>query len=337
MALEESNPRVSWIDYAKGICLIAVVGLYATIHVQGLAQSEGWVQYWVDFAKPFRMPAFFLISGLFLSRTIDHPWRTYLDRKIVHFIYFFALWTTLYFAVALVAGEFNGGQVLWREYLWWYIEPFHMLWFIAMLPVYFLVARLFRRVPWIIMLPLLALLQIWSPETGLRQLDRFGERYIYFYAGYIFAPLAFQLAAWASARPSRAAGGLLIWSIFNEALVLAGMADKPVFSLTLGLAGAGAVIALASLLSGLRWLDWLRYLGENSIVVFLSFFLFTAASARLLFRFGWIADIGSQTMLVTAISIVGPITLYWTIRQTPLRYMFQRPRWASLERRESSK
>jgi len=33
------------------------------------------------FAKPFRMPDFFLISGLFFSVVIDRDWRTYLDRR----------------------------------------------------------------------------------------------------------------------------------------------------------------------------------------------------------------------------------------------------------------
>ena len=31
--------------------------------------------------QPFRMPDFFLISGLFLARVIDRDWRDYLDRR----------------------------------------------------------------------------------------------------------------------------------------------------------------------------------------------------------------------------------------------------------------
>ena len=52
----------------------------------------------VAFAKPFRMPDFFLISGLFLALVIDRDWRTYLDRKVVHFAYFYVLWVTIQFA-----------------------------------------------------------------------------------------------------------------------------------------------------------------------------------------------------------------------------------------------
>ena len=44
------------------------------------------------------MPDFFLISGLFLASVIDRDWRTYLDRKVVHFVYFYLLWMTIQFA-----------------------------------------------------------------------------------------------------------------------------------------------------------------------------------------------------------------------------------------------
>ena len=61
----------------------------------------------VAFAKPFRMPDFFLISGLFLAQRHRPRWRTYLDRKVVHFAYFYVLWMTIQFAFkapGIVAG-----------------------------------------------------------------------------------------------------------------------------------------------------------------------------------------------------------------------------------------
>ena len=51
----------------------------------------------VAFARPFRMPDFFLISGLFLARVIDRDWRDYLDKKVIHFAYFYVLWVTIQF------------------------------------------------------------------------------------------------------------------------------------------------------------------------------------------------------------------------------------------------
>jgi len=332
-----SDSRVSWVDYSKGICIVAIVCLLSTRYVQGLAGTEGWVQYWVDFAHPFRTPAFFVIAGLFLSRTIDKPWRSYLDKKVVHFGYFFALWTTLYFVAATFNGEFDDGWPLWLNYLYWYVQPFGQLWFIEMLPIYFVVTRLVRRFPWIVVLTIAALLQIWSPESELRQVERFCERYVYFYAGYVFAPAVFSLAEKAASARAKAVAGLVVWVGINEWFVHAGLAEKPVYSLVLALAGTGAVIVCASLLSGSRWMDWLRYIGEHSLIVFLAFYPFTVLAGRAISNLGMIENVGWQTILVTIISIGIPILLYWTVRRTPFRVIFERPRWISLEHKISPK
>ena len=76
--------RVAWVDYAKGICIVMVVMMHSTLGVGAAAGGEGFFHAVVAFAKPFRMPDFFLLSGLFLSCVIDRDWRTYLDRKVVH-------------------------------------------------------------------------------------------------------------------------------------------------------------------------------------------------------------------------------------------------------------
>ena len=80
--------RVDWVDYAKGICIVMVVMMHSVLGVEAAAGQTGFMHHVVEFARPFRMPDFFLISGLFLSRVIDRDWRTYLDRKVMHFAYF---------------------------------------------------------------------------------------------------------------------------------------------------------------------------------------------------------------------------------------------------------
>src|SRR6201990_3237285 len=89
--------RVDWVDYAKGICIVMVVMMHSVLGVEAAAGQTGFMHALVAFAKPFRMPDFFLISGLFLAIVIDRDWRTYLDRKVVHFAYFYVLWVTIQF------------------------------------------------------------------------------------------------------------------------------------------------------------------------------------------------------------------------------------------------
>jgi uncharacterized membrane protein YcfT len=326
------DDRLAWVDYAKGICIVAVVCMYAGYYVQPAeGGGAGWMQYWMDFARPFRMPDFFLVAGLFLARSIDRPWREYLDKKIVHFVYFLVLWTTIYFvAEALLTRNLANGTPLWIQYLTWYVDPYHMLWFVAMLPVYFLVTRLVRGVPWWIILPLAALLQIAAFESGWRHFDRFGERYVYFYAGYAFAPLVFQFADWVRDNRSKALGLLALWAAVNEGFVLARLHEAPGFSLVLGFAGIGGVIAVAAMLQESRGMDWLRYLGRNSIVVFLAFYIPMVTAAKLLWRFAPPLDRGTTALLITIIGVFVPVIVHAVLRHTPARILFVRPRWAQL-------
>src|SRR5215470_10977119 len=58
--------RIDWVDYAKGICIVMVVMMHSVLGVELAAGQTGFMHAVVAFAKPFRMPDFFLISGLFL-------------------------------------------------------------------------------------------------------------------------------------------------------------------------------------------------------------------------------------------------------------------------------
>ena len=67
--------RVNWVDYGTGICIILVVMMHSTLNYGDMVGGTGWMHDVVAFAKPFRMPDFFLIAGLFLSRSIHGPLR----------------------------------------------------------------------------------------------------------------------------------------------------------------------------------------------------------------------------------------------------------------------
>src|SRR5215813_12567703 len=132
------NDRVAWVDYAKGFCIVMVVMMHSTLGVETALGQEGWMHHLVAFAKPFRMPDFFLISGLFLAQVIDRDWRTYLDRKVLHFLYFYLLWTAIQFAVkAPVFLNEHGPLGTFWLYTSSFVEPFGTLWFIYLLPIFF--------------------------------------------------------------------------------------------------------------------------------------------------------------------------------------------------------
>jgi uncharacterized membrane protein YcfT len=328
---QASKPRIEWIDHAKGICILFVVMLHVNDLVQERAHAIGWLEEVVTFARPFRMPDFFLIAGLFLASAMRRPWRRYLDGKVIHFFYFYVLWMTLSFGAMdskHLIGQDAGVLGIAEAYFMRWIEPVGALWFIHILPVFFVVTRLLRRVPpWLVWLGAVALhsLQIQSDWHVIRE---GASRYVYFYSGYVLAPHVFRIAAWAYARASRALGYLACWGVVNGLVVAAGWAWLPGVSLALGYAGALAVIFAAVLLSRLTWTAPLRYLGQSSIVVYLGDFVVSMIMARAVERL--IPELGARALITTAVTVIGTLILWRVTLRTPARFMYVRPRWLGL-------
>jgi uncharacterized membrane protein YcfT len=336
-ALKEG--RVDWVDYAKGFCICFVVMMHSTLGVEAAAGHEGWMHHLVAFAKPFRMPDFFMISGLFLARVIDRNWRDYLDRKVVHFAYFYALWVTIQFAFKApgLVGE-HGLVGVAGLYLFSYIEPFGTLWFIYLLPIFLVVTKLTRNVPPLVIWAIAAALEILRAhgtgpviDTGWTAIDEFASRFVYFYTGYILAPYIFRLAAGVQAKMALGAAGLLVWGVVNYTIVATGWSEMPFVSLALGIVGAGAVVTISALLARFHVFKPLRHCGQNSIVVYLAFFLPMAVSRAVLLKTGIITDIGTISVLVTATGVVVPLILHLMVRNTSLRFLFERPEMFKLK------
>ena len=345
--------RVDWVDTAKGLCIIFVVMMHSTLGVGNALGETGYMHWVVAFARPFRMPDFFLISGLFLGLVIDRPWRRYIDRKVVHFAYFYILWLTIQFLFKApgIAAEAGVSGAL-HAYLMGFIEPFGTLWFIYILPIFFIVTRLVKGLPVLLVFVAAAILEILPIHTGWLLVDEFCGRYVYFFAGYAFAARIFDLAEWLRASPMRCLAILALWAPINGVLVFTqapaalaslidpqghvtggtgGLAELPIISLVLGLAGALAIVSVAALIARAASFKWLGWLGAHSIVIYLAFFLPMAVSRAILIRLG-LFDAGTVSLMVTAAGVIGPVILYGMIQWTGYgRFLFERPGWASID------
>jgi uncharacterized membrane protein YcfT len=325
--------RIDWVDTAKGICIILVVMMHSTLGVEKAMGQTGYLNAFIEWAKPFRMPDFFLISGLFLARRINADWRSYLDSKVLHFVYFYLLWMTIQFLFkgpGMVAELGATGAA--REYALALIEPFGTLWFIYLLAIFFVVVKVMKNVPPVMVFMMGALLEALPIHTGWIVIDEFAARFVYFFAGYWLAQTIFNSAHVLWTRNALAVLAMIyIWSTGHSYAVIYGYSELPVMSLVLGLAGASAVIATSVLLARSGLANWLRYLGENSIVIYLSFFLFMATTRSVGLKLMPAINVDHLSALTTAAGLVGPVLLFWVVRRTPLSFLFKRPSWAKLK------
>jgi uncharacterized membrane protein YcfT len=325
-----TGERVDWVDYAKGICIILVVMMHSTLGVEkafGLDEQSSAIGHFIAWARPFRMPDFFLISGLFLARRIDATWPKYLDTKLVHFLYFYLLWMTIQF---LFKGygiyQAKGSSGLAGEYGLAFLEPFGTLWFIYLLPLFFVATKILKSVSPLLVFAAAALLEMLPIHTGWIMLDEFSARYVYFFIGYWLSGLVFTFADRVREQSVwTVLAALSVWALANGAMVFGGLAELPVVSLIMGLVGASAVVAAGVLFARTEVAHVLRYLGQHSIVVYLAFFIFMAAARTVLLKaMPWIG-VDVISLIVTAAGIIGPLVLHLFVKKSPMKFLFTRP------------
>ncbi|WIJ26706.1 acyltransferase family protein [Devosia sp. RR2S18] len=338
-----TTDRLEWVDVAKGLSIFLVVMMYAASSVGEDTGGVGALHWAVAFATPFRMPEFFLISGLFLASVVDRPWRAYTDRRIVHYLYFYALWAVIHivFKVGLLATNPVGAV---EQIAWAIVQPYGVLWFIYMLAVVSAATKLLRqmKLPVWLVFGAGALLQILPIHTGIYAIDQFAEYFVYFYGGYVLAPQLFRLAGWARTHAAVAFAGLLAWALVNGVLVFSpgfamhpihpvmGLAGLPGLHLVLAFAGAAALCVAAALLARIPAMAWLRWLGSRSLIIYVAFVLPMGVARTILIRVG-IVEPTVLSLTTMTIAIICPLVLYWAVQKTGFGlFIFERPDWAHL-------
>ncbi len=330
-----ADSRIGWVDYAKGLCILLVVMFHTVNHYENAVGETGWMRWMVDFSKPFRMPDFFLVSGLFLARTINAPLRDFIDRKVFHFAYFYLLWLT----ITLVITDndvLRANPVEWvRMFAWHIIQPVGTLWFVHMLAIFYIFTRAIRSAPAWAVLAVAGGLQIahqggWL-DTPSFALSRAMDYYVFFFFGYTASTFVFAFAEQARGRRLETIGVLAAWGVGNWWLTQQGVHFIPGAGLLMGFAGALAVIQLSVLLAQTNMAGAIRYCGKNSIVIYLTFFFPMLALERTLAKVQVIPDTGLACAIIIAMSVALPLAFHAMIKRTPLIALYVRPDWAKLQ------
>ncbi len=349
-----AKPRISWVDVVKGMSIFLVVMMHSTLGVQIALDETSWMGAIVEFARPFRIPCFMLISGLFLHRSINSQWPRYLDRKILHFVYFYVLWVSIQFIIKAPAWMAEGQSLMdvVQVYLMAFVQPFGTLWFIYLLPVFYLVTRALRKFDWKWVLAAGIILQILPIHTGSVIIDEFASRYVYFLIGFFFYE---QLFLWADYVGKNSGIAILFigsWIFINIIMIsnlppqflqdlayptgagpIVKMADIPIISLGLGIAGSVGMIALGAMIIRIKRLAFMGWVGEHSIVVYLAFFLPMAVSRIILVQFAsQYLTTGVIAAIVTLTAAIGPLVFYWLVKKSGTgMFLFERPAFARLK------
>ena len=139
------------------------------------------------------------------------------------------------------------------------------------------------RVPHWVVVPVAAGLQMAHIDVASYAVTQFAAYFVFFYVGYAAAPAVLSPRR-LGRTPCRAVHCWpVVWALANGLLVYSpgyavmpaetkmGLAALPPLHLLLAIVGALALCVSGALLSKLSFMNWLRWLGEHSLVVYVAF------------------------------------------------------------------
>lgn len=163
-SIQGPRHREQWLDVAKGVSIAAVV-LFHVGTVVKASTPAGRVWTLVDLGLfTLIMPLFFLVSGLFVGRSLTLPMKDFIKTKVWPNAYLFLVWVAIFAALYAATGGRLGNSLADSALLR------TILWYMAALAVYMLIARAVASLPTVAVLVGSALLAapfaLWLPFDG---------------------------------------------------------------------------------------------------------------------------------------------------------------------------
>ena len=122
-----SNKRFGWIDYDRGISIILVTyrHCYESIEKAGLnIKAYPLLEYINVFFFGFRMPLFFIASGIFVSGSLrKRGLKPYANNRVQSILYPMLVWGILQISLQMLFSGYTNSAVTPRSYLYLIIDP----------------------------------------------------------------------------------------------------------------------------------------------------------------------------------------------------------------------
>ncbi len=120
-ALHHITKRQSWVDYAKGIAIILVLyrHVFEGIKNSGIDVSKYiFLEEWNIIFFSFRMPLFFIVSGIFVSSSfVKRGMGQFIKTKLRTILYPYFLWGVIQVTLQLIFSPYVNGRIDLYNYL----------------------------------------------------------------------------------------------------------------------------------------------------------------------------------------------------------------------------
>jgi len=320
--------HLTWVDAAKGIGItLVVVG-----HVmRGLANSEimpwtpttRFVDTWI---YAFHMPLFFLLSGLFLFRSMRKSWPEFAREKVGTIAYPYLVWSVITLAIKSVLGSSLNHPYDLTDFPRILYQPIDQFWFLYVLFVLLLVAFALLKFgvrPWVLLLITIAVYPGLHPYAsyGWGILAQCGMMGIYVALGVVLGndrnvhAISFVRNSWLAVA---AIVGIMFASLAGWFDVMERAILDPIFAVS-GIVGA---VAFAVLTDKGRFGHAIRMLGRYSLEIYLVHTIASAGVRIVLIKFGRVSDPTLHLFVGTVAGLYVPIAVAVVLRKCGFNYAF---------------
>ena len=341
--------RMAWIDYARGICIILVCyrHCFDGLRQAGFATGDFPVLQVLNVCfYSFRMPLFFIISGLFVSRSLlKKGLLSYTRSRFSVVFYPLMIWGGLQITLQLIFHNYVNGSPSYRDYLnliiyprnpsnsqqFWYLNA---LFFVGIFYAFFKVVCRFKL--WhhavISLLMYVAGNYLIHIHVKLFLFQDVLHYYLYFFlgdliSGYIFQKKTTDLLLSARWLTLSALLFVVTQSVFT--IVNFNHSDDNYISgnmiwlnLLISLSGCLFVVQVCKWLERKNILQWLRIIGYHSLYIYLMHLMVIAAVRVVLVHVLHITYV--PVMLTTAIfaGVLVPMVIYNIVTRLGAWWLF---------------
>lgn len=319
----EVGERLAWVDATKGLAIVLVVFGHAWrgIHERGLV-SEHLFHAVDSRVYAFHMPVFFAVSGLFLANSVSRMTpQAFTANRLVRLIWPLTLWTYLFIATKLIAGDVANNPVTTAELIRFPVPGYLHLWFL-----------------WALFLLQMAFLATRPLITNGRYSTTALTALAIFSIAIALAPLPSTIAYWLGSAIKHAPylvlgivigqTGMLkqfgtIARITVAFIFLCVITEWPFIASDPVLRLAGSCMltfGFIAVISGFgrsssTWQNWIVSLGTSSMAIYLCHTVFSAAMREALLALH-INSLGIHIIAGTIAGVVGGLAVLWLSNKT---------------------
>jgi len=312
------SQRLTGFDVVKAVAIIFVVIGHAWrgLHTAGMIPDEALFAR-VDAAiYLFHMPAFFFLSGLFFSAR--RPLLDFLQNRAILLLWPMLLWGWIDAGLKSAAGVPIKGHVYSAtEVALSVLPPVGIFWFLYTLFILHVMAWALGQLPRPAQLVAMAVLAV-AARAGWVDVSPFDSLWnTVIYLPPFFAGIAFAMVAGHRALLHKALilPGFLAFFI-ADTMVFAGLTtDSTVLATAaMALACLGFIVVFANLAMGTALAPVLAALGQQTMPIYLTHVIFSAASRLILHRLG-VDDVTVHMAFGIVAGLAGPLALVWLAKR----------------------